>query len=229
MASFKAHLSSGVVLGLLGAGAALSLAIANEPSFLIVLFLVMIVGALMPDIDSDSGTPFHVTFGSLSAMVGIAVFSHVLKSASGDYLIIIGYPIAAMVFMWVIVGSLFRKFTHHRGMAHSIPAALIAGLLTFFIAGNFGFSEWDSFLLSVAMLAGYILHLLLDEMYAAVNFGGLPMLAKSSLGSALKLYSRSKFINLAIYVTIVFLLAENWEKIATLSQKLTEIINMQKN
>lgn len=224
MASFKAHLSSGVVLGLSGAGAVLSLAIANDPSFLIVLFLVMIVGALMPDIDSDSGLPFHITFGSLSAMVGIALFSHLLKSASGDYLVIIGYPIAAIVFTWVIVGSLFRKFTHHRGMAHSIPAALIAGLLTFFVAGNFSFNEWDSFLLSVAMLAGYLLHLLLDEIYAAVNFGGLPFLSKSSLGSALKFYSKNKFISLALYALLIFLLAGNWEKFSILSRNLIEII-----
>ena len=224
MASFKAHLSSGVVLGLLGAGAALSLVIVNDPSFLIVLFLMMIVGALMPDIDSDSSMPFHVTFGSLSAMVGILVFLHVLKSASGDYLVIIGYPIAAVVFMWVVVGSLFRKFTHHRGMAHSVPAALIAGLLTFFIAGDFGFNEWDSFLLSVAMLAGYLLHLLLDEIYAAVNFGGLPFLSKSSLGSSLKFYSKNKLISLALYVLLIFLLAGNWEKFSILSRNLIKII-----
>lgn len=224
MANFKTHFSSGIVLGLLGAGAVLSLAIENDPSFLIVFFLVIIVGALMPDIDSDSGMPFHVTFGSLSAIVGIAVFSYSLKSAHGDYLIIIGYPIAAVVFMWVVVGSIFRKLTHHRGMAHSIPAALIAGLATFFTAGKLGFNEWVSFLLAVAMLLGYILHLMFDEIYAAINFGGLPFLSKSSLGSALKFFSKNKFINFAIYAAIFFLLIGNWERFSALSHNLTKVI-----
>jgi len=178
----------------------------------------------MPDIDSDSGMPFHVTFGSLSAMVGITVFAYSLENAQGDYLIIIGYPVATVVFMWVVVGSIFRKFTHHRGMAHSIPAALIAGLATFFIAGKLGFNEWNSFLLAIAMLLGYVLHLMLDEVYATVNFGGLPFLSKSSLGSALKFFSKNKFINLAIYGAIFFLLLGNWERFSAFSHNLTKII-----
>src|SRR5437868_5398977 len=76
------------------------------------------------------------------------------------------------LFVWGIVGTIFKRVTHHRGMAHSIPAAVLAGLATFFAASHFYFSDQDAFLLGVAVLAGYVVHLILDEIYAGVNFHG---------------------------------------------------------
>ena len=67
MASFRTHFSSGIVLGVLGSFLMLGFGIAGGAGFFAALFIAATVGALAPDMDSDSGVPFHVVFGSLSA------------------------------------------------------------------------------------------------------------------------------------------------------------------
>jgi len=81
------------------------------------------------------------------------------------------------------IGNLFKKFTKHRGMWHSIPAALVAGMATFLICLTVDleiriYKAW-------AVVIGFISHLVLDEVYA-VNWEGKLPTAKRSFGTALK-------------------------------------------
>ena len=105
-------------------------------------------------------------------------------------------------------------------MAHSIPAAFLSGLFVFSLAVRMSFDEWHAFLLGIAMVAGYLLHLLLDEVYAAVNFHGTPFVPNAAFGSALKLFSGSRSINIFVYGAIAFFLAGNGEHLFRLSERL---------
>jgi membrane-bound metal-dependent hydrolase YbcI (DUF457 family) len=129
------------------------------------------------------------------------------------------------VFVYVIIGALFKRFTRHRGMAHSLPAALLGALITFFLATHYSFSDMDSFILAVAMFFGYTGHLILDELYAAVNFHGTPFVPNKALGSALKIVSGSKVINLAVYGSILFLVAGNTGRFVNLALKFWRIVS----
>lgn len=216
MASFRTHFSSGIVLGVLGIFLMLGFGIVGGAGFFAALFIAATVGALAPDMDSDSGVLFHVVFGSLSAILGSVVLLVAIREYGSDIRFIIGLPLAAIVFVWGVFGSLFKRFTRHRGMAHSIPAAILAGLISFSLAGMGRFDEWTAFLIGLASLMGYLLHLVLDEIYAAVNFHGTPFVPNKAFGSALKFTSHDRGITIALYGCIVFLLMGNISRFESL-------------
>ncbi len=221
MASFRTHISFGIAAGVMGAFLLASLSMVSASwSFFVFLWLAVVVGAILPDMDSDSGVPFHVTFGSLAIIAGGLVFLAASKSMPGEYLDIFGLVMLSAGVVWGVFGALFKRFTRHRGMAHSIPAAFLSGLFVFSLAVRMSFDEWHAFLLGIAMVAGYLLHLLLDEVYAAVNFHGTPFVPNAAFGSALKLFSGSRSINIFVYGAIAFFLAGNGEHLFRLSERL---------
>lgn len=220
MADFRTHMSFGIALGILGVIGAVSTAIADGPGLLVALFASAALGSVLPDIDSDSGVPFHVTFGSLSLISGTLTFLSFINDPS------IGWQGAALrslgvtAFVWIVVGALFRRLTRHRGMAHSIPGAILSGLSVFFLASRYSFGDPDSFLLGTAITAGYLVHLILDEVYAAVNFHGKPFRPNAALGSALKFFSNSMPVNVAVYGVILFMLFGNVDRFVLLATSL---------
>lgn len=220
MASFRTHFSFGILIGIAAIAVATSFALADGAGLFTALFVAAVIGGLMPDMDSDSGVPFHVTFGTLSCIVASLAFLHEWRLAPGEYQTATVHALIAGLFMWLIVGSIFKHFTRHRGMAHSIPAALLAGLVAFLLAYKYGFAQSEAFLLAMALTVGYIGHLVLDEVYAAVNFHGVPFIPNQAFGSALKLFSRDKAANALAYGTLLFLLAGNWSDLSHLAKDL---------
>lgn len=216
MANFKTHISFGIAAGILGIIILAGVATAQVPGFLITVFVVATLGSVLPDIDSDSGLPFHVAFGALTIVVCALVFGHFYNIIPRNAKIIVGWTLAAGVFVWGIVGSIFRRFTIHRGMAHSLPAALLAGLGTFFAASRFYFSDADAFILAIAMVAGFLIHLILDEIWAVVNFHGKLFVPNKAFGTALKLFSDSMAVNLLVYGLIIVILYENYDRLYVL-------------
>jgi len=225
MANFKTHLSFGIALG--AASIILSLTFGLVPrdwSFLALLALMAAIGSILPDIDSDTSLPFHVAFGSLSITVAGLALWFTTAHFSGDYRWIIGLPLGAVFCVWVVLGNIFKHMTRHRGMVHSIPTMLLAGLLVFYLAFRIGYLDWQAFLLGLAISAGFLLHLILDEVYAAINFNGTLFVPNKELGSALKLKSASTATNMVVYVLLFFLLLQNGETVFRLSGSLVEML-----
>lgn len=223
MASFRSHFAWGIVLGVAAVTGTIVLALSQVSSFLVALFLAVVTGALMPDMDSDSSIPFHVTFASLALIAGILAFFYAFKTTPNDYRAIALWVVGAIFLVWAVIGSIFKHFTRHRGMAHSIPAALLVGLIIFLLAGKYGFSEWEAFLLSIALGAGYVGHLVLDELYAGTNFHGRPFIPNKAFGSALKLFSRDKSTNALLYGALAVLLFANWAELLRLTNAFLEL------
>ena len=222
MASFKTHLSSGVILAVASVVATVVFALIPTTEwqmFFSVAFAVM-VGAIAPDIDSDSGIPFHVTFGLLALVAGELAFLFVWKNVSQDPQTLFVYPVMVVVAVWAIIGPIFKKLTRHRGMAHSIPAAIFAGLLLFTVTVRVGFQDWEAFLLGVAFSMGYILHLVLDELNSAVNFHGTLFVPNKALGSALKFFSHSRAVTAFVYISVAFLFLANERELSQLAARL---------
>ncbi len=219
MASFRSHISLGIASGILGGGALISLALLDVPSFLLVVFVAAVLGSVLPDMDSDSGIPFHVSFGSFAVVAAVLTGSSAYREMPDNLVRVALWAAGAFGFVYLILGALFKRFTRHRGMAHSLPAALLAGIATFFLAVHFSFTDMEAFVLAVAMMVGYVGHLVLDELYAAVNFHGTPFVPNKALGSALKLFSDDKLINVAVYGGILFLMAGNVGRFTNLAER----------
>jgi len=130
MAGYKAHVVFGGVTAV-----SLSIAIMMLTSIAVeivpfVLLLTMI-GAVLPDVDSDTGVPVRILFFVLSLIA--ALYTLVGGGFNLDS-ILMSATVGLIVYF--VIGLLFRKFTVHRGMFHSIPAALMSGLLAVYFFGS---------------------------------------------------------------------------------------------
>jgi hypothetical protein len=88
-------------------------------------------------------------------------------------------------------------------MFHSIPAVVICGEIVFLVFKHL--PPTPRFVLTVSAALGYLSHLILDEVYSLVNFEGLLMKPKSSLGSALNLWSNSLLATGVTYLLLLYL------------------------
>jgi hypothetical protein len=104
------------------------------------------------------------------------------------------------------VAELFRRYTVHRGMWHSIPAAASIGLLAFLITDDQNLmlrGYWAG-----SAVIGFMTHLVLDELYS-VDFRGIRL--KKSLGTALKFWTNTgMWPNISTYGKLTVLLLLAW-------------------
>jgi membrane-bound metal-dependent hydrolase YbcI (DUF457 family) len=204
MALFKEHVTFGAVIGAVGV-VLLYMYAFQDPILLAVLFLATVVGSFLPDLDSDSGTPFHLVFGTFTLLCGgVALYYFLAYPPNPAYLLVIA-PIGVMLFVWFVVGTIFKRFTHHRGMMHSIPTMLILAILAFLGARYLEEGQTAALYVAIAVAIGVFSHLFLDEIHSENLVDGNPFTTKKSLGTAMKLFSRSAKINLFTYLLLAAL------------------------
>lgn len=197
MAAFREHIMFSTVLGV---GYAVGLkAMGYEPSHALLAGGLCGIAGMLPDLDSDSGKPVREMFGFL-ATVAALIFFHRMGESDQEYRLLL----AACLYLFIRFGFsyIFKQLTVHRGMCHSIPAALIAGLSTFLIFNNM--NRHDSLAMAGGVLIGFLSHLLLDEIYA-VGFNGLKLKVNQFAGSALKFTSKSRPATLVCWFLLALL------------------------
>lgn len=208
MANFKTHISWGALLAIATIVAGLLLSIIKADEVLSWIFFAVLAGSFLPDLDLDEGVPFQILFGLAAAGFAGSVFFNFYRAGSHDLKTLVVLPVLAFAVIRFAVGYVFMKFTHHRGMFHSIPAAILAGLLAIWILDFFAVKESVRIFAGVGISIGYLGHLILDEIYSTVNFDGLFFRPRKSLGSALKLFSRSKIATIMVYALILILFSK---------------------
>lgn len=181
MADFKTHLSvAGTLSGVLAIGC-LHTSLA-EPQDALLFFTLGTVGGILPDIDSDHSIPVKILFGCLAILAAFfSVFSKI-----GTFSIVESIVLWAVVFVVVryLVFELFKRFTVHRGAFHSLLAAVFFCFLsTLLLHDGFGLPSALAWLSGCFVAVGYVIHLLLDELYS-VDMMGVRL--KKSFGTALK-------------------------------------------
>jgi hypothetical protein len=195
MASYRGHLMLAAPLG----AAYGSLALWRpEPDWgpAIVAAGLTTLGGLMPDLDSDSGVPQRELFGVTAAVVPALLYQSLHDSGLPveQTLVLLG---AVYLFIRYVLADVFRRWTVHRGMFHSVPAMLIAGLLVFLVyPGRDGFFR---LYLAGGVMLGFFSHLLLDEL-CSVDFMGVRL--HKSAGSAIKFSSSSWPATVTTYVIL---------------------------
>lgn len=166
-------------------------------------------GGVLPDLDADSGKPVRELFHLLGT-AGAVVTLHRLKThplTAGDSLAL--FPVlSAELTLLLAVGVyfalrygaavLFGWLTVHRGMFHSLPAAILAGEITYLV--------YDSCCLharravALGMTLGYLSHLLLDAIW---NLRTTKLIAPLSPCSPLKLLGDSRIANLVCWLWLL--------------------------
>ena len=197
MAGFRTHITTSTVLGI-GYGGAGILFGAPIESCLIAGGMCGVAG-MLPDIDSDNGIPLRETTAFLAAVTPIFLLERFQQFqlshesiilASGSFYLIIRFGLAAFI----------KKYTVHRGMFHSLPAAMIFAGLAFLICGCNDLHM--RYYKSAAVLLGFLSHLVLDELYSIEWYRGRIRL-KKSFGTALKFWGKSLWGNFSTYAKLL--------------------------
>lgn len=157
------------------------------------------VAGMLPDLDSDSGVPCRETFSFSAAVIPALMIDRFQHWGWRNELIAIATAGIYLV-MRFGVKTIFKHFTTHRGMWHSIPACCTAGLLTFLICSREEVSL--RIYLAVAIMLGFASHLVLDEIWS-VNFNHTKLGLKSSWGTALKFWGEVPWANFVSYLLLM--------------------------
>jgi membrane-bound metal-dependent hydrolase YbcI (DUF457 family) len=141
------------------------------------------IGGMLPDLDGDTGVPVRETVHLVAAVVPALMLGS-LEAAGLDRESVV----LAMAGMYVLIrfglGEWFKRITVHRGMWHSIPAALNMGLIALLICS--GEDIVPRAFKAAAVVIGFLSHLVLDEM---ASFDIFRLRVKESSGTALKLWT----------------------------------------
>lgn len=185
MAGFRTHITVSTGCGLVYGAAAVS-PLGFEASTGLLAAGVTAAGGTLPDLDSDSGVPVRAAAGLVAAVTPILLLPR-FHAAGYSY----DGTLAGMLAFYLLVRyplvGLFKRLTVHRGMFHSIPAMLIAGLVIYL---EYGGPVRNRLLLAGGVMIGFLSHLLLDELYS-VDFNGVRVKLNAYAGTAVKFVSPS--------------------------------------
>ncbi len=199
MADFRTHMLTssavGVVYGIAGYQLGMS-----EQTCLIAGGLCSVSG-MLPDLDSSSGRPLREATTLAAAIVPMLMVDRFQRlNMSHESMVLV----AALVYLGIRFGvaEIFRRYTVHRGMWHSIPAAIIVGMIAFLVISS---AEMNVRIFKTcAVVLGFLSHLLLDEIWS-VEFRRGQFQYKSSFGTALKLWGNDGVANTLTYLKLTAL------------------------
>ena len=210
MASYRGHLAFSASLGFVYGGMAANQLEFDHPTA-IVGTLLTTVGGLLPDLDSDSGVPVRELFGLAAVLVPALLWRRLMNANFSDEELFV-FLACVYVLIRYVVSHVFRRVTVHRGMYHSIPAMLIAGLIVYLSYQHP--SMRTRLFLSVGVMIGFLSHLMLDEL-CSVDFSGLTIKLNKYAGSAVKFFSPSIIGTLITYLILIglgYLAIRDYEK-----------------
>jgi len=200
MASFKQHINISVIATGILIIPLHSSHILDTNQSIIALFMGLI-GGMLPDIDLDYSTPTKLFFGLISIFLPFIILLHIKLSP----IYIMALWFASTVALKFIFFDTFTALTVHRGIFHTIPMAIFFALISNIISIEvFHLSHTFSLLIGFFIFWGFIIHLLLDEIYS-IDFSGLKI--KRSFGTALKLFDlKNKIGSIVLYLLVLGLL-----------------------
>lgn len=197
MAGYRQHISISGLLGSLYGTAAVSVFHFTPVQGILAGILSWVAG-MLPDLDSQSGRPVREVFSLLAAIAPLTVMGHLrnwAKDPETTLLLAIGLYAAIRYGGAFLLG----KLSVHRGMFHSLPALLIAAELAFLLYDSPRLSV--RFLMAGGVAAGFLSHLVLDELYA-VEWTGVRLRLNQFAGSAVKLLGPRLLPNLFTYALL---------------------------
>jgi len=211
MAAFHQHVTVSTALGAGYAAAAHFACGIDVPTCVIAGGLTGLAG-MLPDLDTPTGKPVREVFGLASALMPVLFMRQLGDWYAAAYQSIAGTPaeltpqllvvlIAASYFFVRFAGAwLLDHLTVHRGMFHSIPAALIVALLAFLLLAMPDL-KFRLFLAGGPFI-GFLSHLVMDEMWSVkIRVGDMGL--KKSTGTAFKLFSGSVTATCVTYLVLL--------------------------
>ena len=207
MADFRTHLSVSTALGV-GYGAAAAQPVGFPPDAALLAAGLTAVGGMLPDLDSGPGRPIRELSGLAAAIIPLLLLPRFERAETGTEAVLVTMSGLYLLIRYG-VPAVLKRVTVHRGMFHSVPAMLIAGLVVYL---QYGGPVRTKLLLGGGVMIGFLSHLLLDELYS-VDFNGVRVRLNAYAGTAVKFVSPSVWATCVCYGLLGglgFLAYEDW-------------------
>jgi membrane-bound metal-dependent hydrolase YbcI (DUF457 family) len=163
------------------------------------------VAGMMPDLDSENGVPLREISMFVATIAPMLMIDRFRDWEMSQESMAVGAIVVYIAIRFVVV-EIFSRFTVHRGMWHSLPAAASVGLIAYLLMPSP--SEAVRIYKSAAVVLGFITHLVMDEMWAIDVYRGFRL--KKSFGTALKFFGTNPMANAVVYGTLFLLLYLAW-------------------
>lgn len=200
MADFKTHITTSTVLGIgYGAAGYFYYGLPVETSLLGAGLCS--VSGMLPDLDSDSGRPVQEMTSFAAAVIPMLMLERFETFEWSRETIVLAAAVMYVIIRFG-VAEIFKRYTVHRGMWHSIPACLVCGLLTFLIVSHQDLAIRTY--KSCAVMIGFLSHLVLDEIWS-VSLRGARLNVKRSSGTAIKFWGKDGWANFSVYAKLAVL------------------------
>ncbi len=180
--SFTQHITCSTVTGIVLGGIAYHTGF-SIPTCLLTGGLCSVAG-MLPDIDSDTSRSFQECI-YLAAGLATILWVHRLLQFNLSQDIIVLNGAGMFLFVRFAIGGFVKRSTVHRGMVHSIPAAVLSGEMLFFISAG---TTPERLLKAFAITLGYLSHLALDEYFSIDHGTGVVIGQTSIIGNHVRLY-----------------------------------------
>jgi hypothetical protein len=183
MANFTTH----IAVGTIAAGALATLTLAADviaPENLVAVTMAGVLGSVLPDIDLKDSRPSRAMFAGLAVFFSFVVlFNHATNFSIAElWLMWLG----TLLFVRYGLHACFHRLAVHRGIWHSILAAVFSAAATAVVFKYaLGKPDGVAWLAGGFLFIGFLVHLTLDEIYAV---DVMDVRVKSSFGTAVKLY-----------------------------------------
>jgi len=197
---FQAHITGSSIVGIGYATAAWYVG-GMHPLTCVLGGAVCAVAGMLPDLDSGSDEPMRESLAFAAAIVPLLLLPRLQEVGLPMEAIIL---LGAAIYMAIRFGAawLLEHYSVQRGMLHSLPAAAIAGQVTFL-----AFSHDDPlrhYFIASAVVLGFLTHLVLDEIWS-VRLGLFGARVKKAFGTAMKFYGPVVWSNIVTYVLVIAL------------------------
>jgi membrane-bound metal-dependent hydrolase YbcI (DUF457 family) len=200
MANFKEHITTSTFLGV-AYGAAAGTFFDVPLSTCVLAGGLCSVSGMLPDVDSKSSRPLRESLAFGAAVVGMMTAQRFAElGMKHEWVVLAGATM--YLFVRFVLGELLSRYTVHRGMFHSLPAAVIFGQIAFLLAS--GPDVQLRVYKAGAVVLGYLSHLVLDEVHSFEWKRGRVRL-KRSFGTALKMFSSSWWATTSTYLKLALL------------------------
>lgn len=204
MADFKSHITGSTIVGVGYGYWGVSTQSMSIESGILAGGLCAVSG-MLPDLDSDSGVPLRETSMFVAAIVPILMIDRFRDLGLSHEAMALAAMLVYVAIRFVAV-EFFKRYTVHRGMWHSIPAAFSAGLLAYLVMPCP--SESIRVYKSTAVVLGFLVHLTMDEIWSIDMQRGFRL--KKSFGTALKFFGGNALANVSVYAKLALLIYFAW-------------------
>jgi len=164
------------------------------------------VAGMLPDLDSNSGVPLRETSMFAAAVVPMLMINRFRDLELSPEAMALAAMLIYITIRFFVV-EIFRRYTVHRGMWHSIPAAASVGILAYLVMPTP--SEGARVFKSTAVVLGFMVHLILDEIWS-VDYRHGRFRLKKSFGTALKFWGNDISGNLSVYAKLILFAYMAW-------------------